>query len=139
MEIELKHGKVFDKENNLCIEDGDLSNYLFLSKLMIILTGFSMIINGYNAFKIKDTLTYIFVVIFILNLIAAFYVFNRSAANNIDLKDIKCVSVKNYFNMKNVVVLKLKNGKNRIIRNFINLEDSKNLVEYIDSKINLNF
>lgn len=137
MEFELIHGKVVGK-NNLYIGDESIPQ-LFLIKFLIIIVGLSTIINAYNAARSNEPLLLLLLlVIFFIDVVASFYIFNRSTTNNVDFKDIKSVNIKNYFNIKNIVVLKLKNGKNRYIGNFKNSEDSKNLVQYIYSKINLN-
>lgn len=136
MEIELYKGKVTSNDN-LHIDD-EAVPALYLLKFFIIIVGLSAIVNGYKAARIDEPLLmYFLLVIFFIDLAAGYYIFNRSTESNINFDDIKKVRLKNIFNIKNIVVLKLKNGKNRFIGNFKNREDAQNLMQLIESKINL--
>jgi len=134
MEIELYKGKVTSNDN-LHINDETVPT-LYLLQFFIIILGLSAIVNGYKAAKIDEPLLMCFLlVVFFIDLAAGYYTFNRSTESNINFDDIKKVRLKNIFNIKNIVVLKLKNGKNRFIGNFKNREDAKKFIQFIESKI----
>ncbi len=134
MEVLLKHGTIISDDKLHINDDVKTNNYIL--KFLYIVTGFALASNGFNVYiNVSKPLVLLFILLFIYDIIILIGVYKRSDAIEIDYTDIKKVSLKNYWKIKNTVVLKLQNGKNRIIGGFKNIEDAKKFIQFIESKI----
>lgn len=136
MEFTLKHGTIISNDKLRINDDVKTTNYML--KFLYIVTGLSLAASGFNTyFNVSKPLILFFILLFIYDVIILIGVYKRSDSIEIDYTDIKRVSLKNYWKIKNTVVLKLQNGKNRIIGGFKNIEDAKRFIQFIESRITL--
>jgi len=134
MKFLLKHGSIISNDKLHINDDVKTTNYML--KFLYIVTGFSFAASGFNTyFNVSKPLILFFILLFIYDIIILIGIYKRSDSIEIDYIDIKRVSLKNYWKIKNTVVLKLQNGKNRIIGGFKNIEDTKTFIQFIESKI----
>jgi hypothetical protein len=136
MDIKLINGRIA-VDDKLYLKDGDIKTNLYLIKFLLIVNGLSFMLNGYRAItEVNRPLEIFFIILFIFDIIVLILIFKRSSDTEIEFNDIKKVNLKKFWKGKNSVVLKLQNGKNRLIGGFKNIEDAKYLVQFINSKIN---
>jgi len=134
MKFLLKKGDI-SLDDTLHIND-DVKTNNYMLKFLYIVTGFALASNGFNVYiNVSKPLVLLFILLFIYDIIILIGVYKRSDSIEIDYTDIKRVSLKNYWKIKNTVVLKLQDGKNRIIGGFKNIEDAKKFIQFIESKI----